>query len=375
MHLHCTVKKFRGGIGEFQAPFGVAYNGVFYATKEEADAEWGTHGAKKRLELKGGESQSQTQSQTHTQTKSPTGGQAEKLKSSAGDEEGDEENDESLFATQKDPSLFKLGVLCIPTKPGWSRAIIMSGGQAKETKAMAKYSKTKAAARAQEASVAVVDVKSDTNDTKALKSKAGVETSNQKQTKEKQKKKSLIAIIFGIIPPWVIHLLSNKFLDSDLAFLHYQEQERLRYEATGGNRNSSISSYYFMPTEADRCIAKLRKWIPMHTDYLGGDGLTSSHTYVLPPPILDRTKLFDRYLQHTSHCKHCQDGLKGLQNTVRRTAWGGVLASVVASHFLRSRTLGLLAKLAAIACLASLRLVSSLEQAFKVGEFKHYQND
>ena len=368
--LCCTVKKFRGGIGEFQAPFGVAYNGVYYATKEEADNEWGSHGAKKRLELKGGES--------------PTVCQPEKSSAGVveGDEESDEEGDESLSATQKDPSLFKLGVLCIPTKPGWSRAIIMSGGQAKETKAMTEYAKTKAAAaaaKAHQASVAVDDDKAETNNTKAHQSKAEVETevetSNKKKTKEKKKKKSLIATIFGIIPPWAIHLLSNKFLDSDLAFLHYQEQERLRYEPTGSNSNSSIASYYFMPTAADRCITKLRQWIPMHTNYLGGDGLTSSHTYSLPPPISDRTKLFDRYLQHTSHCKHCQEGLKGLQKTIRRTAWGGLLASVATSHFVGSRTLGLLAKLAAIACLASLRLVSSLEQAFKVGEFKHYQND
>ena len=53
LHFFVAVKKYRGGIGEFQAPFGVAYEGVYYATKEEADEAWGSHGAKKRLELKG----------------------------------------------------------------------------------------------------------------------------------------------------------------------------------------------------------------------------------------------------------------------------------------------------------------------------------
>lgn len=353
LHFFVAVKKYRGGIGEFQAPFGVAYEGVYYATKEEADEAWGSHGAKKRLELKG---------------ESPTANGVVEKNASGESSENETE--------KKGPGLFKLGVLCIPTKPGWSRVIIMSGGQAKETKVMAN-----AKAKAKEASVAVIDDEAETN--QALQSKAETkaktDTDTKVETNNKKKKKSLTATIFGIIPPWAIHLLSNRFLDSDLAFLHYQEQERLRYLNTRSNGSSSISSYYFMPAAADRCIAKLRKWIPMHTDYLGGG---PSHTYSLPPPIADRTKLFDRYLQHTSHCKHCQDGLKGLQKTVRRIAWGGLVASVVTSHFMRiaavssrSRTLGLLVKLAAIACLAALRLVSSLEQAFKVGEFKHYQND
>ena len=29
---------------------------------------------------------------------------------------------------------------------------------------------------------------------------------------------------YTLLPVWLIHLGSNRFLDSDLAFLHYQEQ-------------------------------------------------------------------------------------------------------------------------------------------------------
>mmetsp|Transcript_27941 Transcript_27941/g.60119 ORF Transcript_27941/g.60119 Transcript_27941/m.60119 type:complete len:136 (-) Transcript_27941:261-668(-) len=135
-----------------------------------------------------------------------------------------------------------------------------------------------------------------------------------------------------------------------------------------------------MPAASDRCISALRKWIPTHTDYLGGnadgDGDADAHEYTLPPPIESRTELFDRYRQHTSHCRHCQEGLVWLQTKVRRTACATLVLSVVAGHcFSFFRGFKLLTKLAALASLGVLRLVAKLEPAFRVGEFKHYRND
>merc|ERR1712166_238216 len=83
--------------------------------------------------------------------------------------------------------------------------------------------------------------------------------SKEEEMKEKEmkkkKKKSLFGILFSIIPVWAIHLLSNKFLDSDLAFLHYQEQERLRHIQDG--RYDGGSNRYYMPAQSDRCISAL----------------------------------------------------------------------------------------------------------------------
>jgi hypothetical protein len=35
-------------------------------------------------------------------------------------------------------------------------------------------------------------------------------------------KKSIVGRLLGALPRWVVHLGSNRFLDSDLAFIHYQ---------------------------------------------------------------------------------------------------------------------------------------------------------
>jgi len=357
--------KHRGGMAEFQAPFGIAYDGLFYATREEADAARGSHTAHKRQAL------------TPSHIKNENNNEAATVPVPANINSVD---DHAETKDKKDLGSFKLGVLCIPTKPGWSRAIILTGGQAKETKAKARYNAKKAKANTipQHAS-AHTSAAAIEESTSNSKSKQDTQT---KTKPEKKKKKSLVAKIFGIIPPWVIHLLSNKFLDSDLAFLHYQEQERLRHESDA----KSSGSGYYMPAQADRCITTLRQWLPKHTDYLGSssninsrgmlsDGHEDGHVYTLPPPIMDRSVLFNRWQQHTSHCKHCQNGLKFVTKTARNTACGGLVASVVASHFLRSRrVLSLLAKLVALACLGALRLLASLEPVFKVGEFKHYEN-
>mmetsp|Transcript_14448 Transcript_14448/g.13962 ORF Transcript_14448/g.13962 Transcript_14448/m.13962 type:complete len:140 (-) Transcript_14448:125-544(-) len=139
-----------------------------------------------------------------------------------------------------------------------------------------------------------------------------------------------------------------------------------------------------MPSASDRCVAALENWIPKHTDYLGDGGSDNSnnnskhsHKYTLPPPISSRAELFDRYKQHTSHCKHCQKGLKTLQTKVRRSAYGGLIVSVLAGHFSPClfRGFGFMTKITALMSLGVLRLISKIEPAFKEGEFKHYENN
>jgi pheophorbide a oxygenase len=201
------------------------------------------------------------------------------------------------------PKRFELSVFCVPTKPGWSRAIILT-----------------------------------TSTTKT-------EDSSSKQAEKKTTKGSLIRAAFKIIPVWMIHMLSNRFLDSDLAFLHFQERELERQDRPT----------YFMPAPADRCIGALRKWIPKYTDII--EPL---------PPALSRSDMFDRYSQHSIHCKHCQAGQASLQKWRRRT-YVALTASVLGFKFR-------IAKVSLLLSLGLLRLFHKLGRQLREGDFKHYEN-
>lgn len=216
---------------------------------------------------------------------------------------------DAMFYEEADPKNFKLTAVCIPTKPGWSRAIIIPGGGSEEK-----------------------------------------EKDHEEAVSEKKKKKPLASKIFSSLPVWLIHIFSNRFLDTDLAFLHFQERELERREKVGKG--------YFMPAPADRCISALRRWLPRHTSTLN---------VVKPlPPAMPKSVLFDRYAQHTEHCRHCQAALKGIQKWRKRTY--GLLTLSILSIKLA------LARLSALGCLAALLVFQKIEQAMKQGGFKHYEN-
>ena len=227
-------------------------------------------------------------------------------------------NYDAMFKTEE-PRPFKLAAICIPTKPGWSRAIIVNGGSSPSPR----------------------DVESRGQNDLAVND----DKDRMKSTKNKKKKKnSIMGILFSKIPTWLVHQLSNRFLDSDLAFLHYQEQERQRRPD------------YYMLSQSDRCINALRKWIPTYTDI---------RSDTLPPP-LPRSAMFDRWSQHTSHCKQCQAGLAQIKNW-RRSIYAVLALSVVGFQFR-------VAKVSTLLCLGMIRLLQKLENSFKEGEFKHYEN-
>ncbi|CAB9530549.1 expressed unknown protein [Seminavis robusta] len=95
---------------------------------------------------------------------------------------------------------FRLSALCIPTRPGWSRVMVFS------------IPTTSAAA------------------------KDNTSTNNRIKT---FKLGPIMAQLFKRLPTWGSHLLSNKFFDSDLAFLHYQEQLRFDDESANSNLRAS----------------------------------------------------------------------------------------------------------------------------------------
>jgi phenylpropionate dioxygenase-like ring-hydroxylating dioxygenase large terminal subunit len=211
---------------------------------------------------------------------------------------------------------FNLMAICIPTAPGWSRVIVVSTDLSKE------------------------------------ESKEGG-----------GKKKSLLALVFGLLPQWLIHQLSNRFLDSDLAFLHYQEKKRA---GRGGGTTA-----YFTPAPADRPVVELYKWINKYaheqSPYTSTTG-TGTPSDVESPPTLSRSVLFDRQVQHTSHCKICQDAQVGIKKW-RNNAYGLLVLSILGIK------LHWIAQVAAILCLGVLKLLTAIEPSFDKGDFKHYENN
>jgi len=194
---------------------------------------------------------------------------------------------------------FNLSTLLIPTKPGWSRIIIYGGP-----------------------------------------------TKKDKKSKEKE---TLFGVLFRILPTWLLHQFSNRFLDSDLAFLHFQEQER---EQRGEDADS-----YFMPAQSDRCVVALRKWVLKYAHIPGP----------LPPAISDRSVLFNRWAQHSDKCRHCSSAAEGIKkwrkNTFRVLAVSIILLKYATARFV------------AVGCLVMLRILTAIEPSLRVGEFKHYKNN
>ena len=216
---------------------------------------------------------------------------------------------------------FNLTVVCVPTGPGRSRAIIFGG----------KRPATKAEQRAER---------------DAAKAAGKAEGSSGRAA---ERPGSLAAKIFRSLPVWLVHIGSSRFLDSDLAFLHFQEQ-------TLHHRGDDAASAYFMPTPSDRCIAALRRWLRQYASVMRP----------LPPPEHDRQVLFNRWTQHTAHCVHCQAAYFALGRW--RTATYGVLAlSLIAiSHWL--------ARVAAVACVGLLRLYALLEGQLTLGGVNGYEH-
>jgi len=108
------------------------------------------------------------------------------------------------------------------------------------------------------------------------------------------------------MPGWLLHVFNNKFLDSDLAFVHFQEIT-LKKSADAKWRTG-----YFMPAKCDQPISVYRRWLEAE----GALCVTPEYGSAIPqsPP---RKELLNRYQGHTQHCKHCLAAHSGM----RRWQW------------------------------------------------------
>jgi hypothetical protein len=240
-------------------------------------------------------------------------------------------------ATFENGNPWSLTVVCVPTRPGWSRLILFQGKDLGVSSGRGTLDED-----------AMPDVEE----------MAGDKKTGEKGTRPTSKGSvSLIGRVFKLLPPFVTHLMANKFLESDLAFLHYQEQELARRGAVLGNED--VLEHYYIPAQPDRAPAALRKWI----------GKFAHPPRPLPPAMPTRELLFDRYHQHTSHCRHCRKALEDIGTLRNRLYWTLAALALVAVP------LPFVAAVAAVLVLGSLRVLAALEPALRQGNFEHWKNN
>lgn len=164
----------------------------------------------------------------------------------------------------------------------------------------------------------------------------------------------------GFLPPWAIHLLSNRFLDSDMAFLHYQER-KLRNKP---NSAETWSNAYYMPGESDRSIGAWRQWLAKE------EARCVDPEVELPPSPLSREELLNRWEQHTTHCRHCREAFSNLEVVQKGSMALFVAALIGAQTELAPNLLCLPAELlSAVAMLGS----ETLKQEFRFRDYEHYK--
>mmetsp|Transcript_37799 Transcript_37799/g.85145 ORF Transcript_37799/g.85145 Transcript_37799/m.85145 type:complete len:561 (-) Transcript_37799:51-1733(-) len=161
-----------------------------------------------------------------------------------------------------------------------------------------------------------------------------------------------------LLPPAVQHILINRFLDSDLAFLHFQERNLRRK-----NVASKWQDSFYMPAASDRSVAGWRSWLTRE----GADVVRDDITLPATP---SREALLDRYEQHTAHCVHCRQALEGLDKSQLLLGGVGLLALVV------DRLSWAPAEWCVILEVGSLALVAGLQrvrQEFYFVDYEHYK--
>ena len=203
---------------------------------------------------------------------------------------------------------FRLSAVCIPTRPGWSRVVIYPG--------------------------------------------VGVTPEDEKDEKQLSSSPKLVRQIFKLIPTWLLHVLNSKFLDSDLAFLHYQERE------ARSRTPERVADAFFMPAPADRCITAVRTWVRTYA--------RAWESQPLPPSPVNRDDLFDRNVQHVAICRHCQQAIEGIKKW-KRNSYFVLAASIVGLQLTPFATV------TAVGSLLMLPLLTTVERSITEGGYEHYK--
>jgi phenylpropionate dioxygenase-like ring-hydroxylating dioxygenase large terminal subunit len=174
--------------------------------------------------------------------------------------------------------------------------------------------------------------------------------------------------LFRLLPYWLLHQLSSRFLDSDLMILH--EQELRRGQLLQRNPQLAKTYGYFMPSPADKAVVALRQWMTQFASAVLPAPEKESHTMSLTTPPFgegDAVSL-DRYHQHTRQCKHCNAVIEFKLPKWRKFTYRALFISIV----LWNRHV--VARLATVGCILALRSFLWIEDTMRNGGFHHYKN-
>jgi len=162
-----------------------------------------------------------------------------------------------------------------------------------------------------------------------------------------------------LLPEAVQHILVNRFLDSDLAFLHFQERNLRRL-----NPASQWQDSFYMPAASDRSVAGWRSWLTRERADVVADDMT------LPSTPL-REALLDRYTQHTAHCVHCQRALEGIEKAQLLVGGFGLLSLVADRLSLAPAEWCVVLEVGSVVLIAGLQRV---RQEFYFVDYEHYKS-
>mmetsp|Transcript_57782 Transcript_57782/g.129590 ORF Transcript_57782/g.129590 Transcript_57782/m.129590 type:complete len:576 (-) Transcript_57782:86-1813(-) len=169
---------------------------------------------------------------------------------------------------------------------------------------------------------------------------------------------------FEGLPRWIGHVFSNRFLDSDLAFLHYQDRN-LRY---GPRSVEKWNSGYYMPGSSDRSIGAWRQWLTSQ-----GARCVQADTEAsqVPPSPPKRSELLDRFTQHTQHCVHCREALAGIEMWTQVMIVAGLISLVLDRSGAPLTPLWVLIEVLAVVAIVAMQW---LKQQFYFVDYEHYKS-
>mgnify|MGYP001253047668 CR=1 FL=1 len=117
-------------------------------------------------------------------------------------------------------------------------------------------------------------------------------------------KNSTFYKVFKLIPIWIQHAFTNRFLDSDTLILNKQEEYILK-----NNHSYHNNTLYNMPSKSDNSIKMYKKWIRWALPEI------PYYNKIQRNNDLSRKEILDRYEQHTKYCKSCKKSLQNIKNT------------------------------------------------------------
>eukprot|EP00903_Cladosiphon_okamuranus_P017658 g16261.t1 len=151
------------------------------------------------------------------------------------------------------------------------------------------------------------------------------------ENRQKKKVPSLLKMIDLISPlklqrapneqrRWIQHLRSHLFVHQDMPLLHHQE----KILASTGHTGSRWSQGIFTPTESDKGVHTLRKWLNKFGS--GGPPWPEGCETSLPPREHNDDIICDTYQQHTKDCTACLGALKRVEQCILATKVSAVLS-------------------------------------------------